>query len=1024
MKKLTVKNILLLAMYAFIAAVLIAGNIVYFIFQGAVALHLLGTGMKVDSEKAQETLAKGDELVQKIESEGIVLLKNDNQALPIKFDDKYNVNLFGVGSTDNGFTYSGEGSGESCVVAEDITENGVVKFAKNRVTLREGLESSGFVINADLLKKYNDGNPAPSFYNDNDGVLAAAKKFSSTAIVTISRRTGENKSPSELLDPKYDSLQLTAAEVAMVDYVKENFDKTIVLINSTNTLETGFLNDDRIDAALSVGATGQSGTKAIGKVLRGEVNPSGKTTETAPYDTTADPTFVNAVRTQGGNNQIFYAEDIYIGYKWYETADREGYFDGVDNEYGKGYDGVVQYLFGYGLSYTAFSWKLKSVKMQSGGTDEITLTDADGKLPDAPTVIPHRKTGITVTVEVKNNGDTAGKDVVQVYYEAPYYRGEIEKSYVNLVGFEKTNLIQPKETDEVEITFDVYDMASYDCYDKNGNGKKGWELDPGVYNIKIMRTAHHPSEVEDVRFEVPEFGTDGKRRGYVYYFDPDTNGYVKNRFTGDDAEAGMPIDANQNESNPDKRRVTYLSRADFAGTFPKIKPANIDKNVLAAANSYYYKGYDEAEKQNSLAMPKTGRTDGEMLYLYTRPDGSKASADELKRRSGIVPNEGLIMELGSDYNSEKWDMLLSQLDTSEIEDLVAAAGFGTMAMSSIGKPKFNDLDGPSGFNLKMASLLDASSLAFTGFPSNSVLACTWNKRLAYEMGFNEGDEAPVMGGINGWYAPTVNLQRTPYNTRNYEAYSEDGVLSGYMGAWLIKGASDNGLTCYLKHFALSEPGYNPNDLNTWLTEQNLRENYLKAFEICVKDGGANAVMSAFNRVGAVSATNSYALLTQVLRNEWKFRGSVVTDYNSGDVNSHVRSGNDLHLLPPNNAKQSWLDKFSSADVTVGIQAVKNTVYTYCNTYYAAKTYNPEADKGLAEMEDPFNWITLVIIILDVLCVAAIAFGVFMLFKPKKQTAVNGPSGDDGNKGGDGADAPPQDGEESASLKENDGEKPE
>ena len=171
-----------------------------------------------------------------------------------------------------------------------------------------------------------------------------------------------------------------------------------------------------------------------------------------------------------------------------------------------------------------------------------------------------------------------------------------------------------------------------------------------------------------------------------------------------------------------------------------------------------------------------------------------------------------------------------------------------------------------------------------------------------------------MGGINGWYAPTVNLHRSPYNTRNYEAYSEDGVLSGYMGASLIKGAKNNGLTCYLKHLALSEPGYNPNYLNTWLTEQNLRENYLKAFEICVKDGGANAVMSAFNSVGAVSACNSYALLTQVLRNEWGFRGAVVTDYNFGDVNNQVRSGNDLHLLPPQNSKQNWLDKFSSAEI--------------------------------------------------------------------------------------------------------------
>ena len=188
-----------------------------------------------------------------------------------------------------------------------------------------------------------------------------------------------------------------------------------------------------------------------------------------------------------------------------------------------------------------------------------------------------------------------------------------------------------------------------------------------------------------------------------------------------------------------------------------------------------------------------------------------------------------------------------------------------------------------------------------------------------------------------------------------------------MGASLIKGAKNNGLTCYLKHLALSEPGYNPNYLNTWLTEQNLRENYLKAFEICVKDGGANAVMSAFNSVGAVSACNSYALLTQVLRNEWGFRGAVVTDYNFGDVNNQVRSGNDLHLLPPQNSKQNWLDKFSSADVTVGKTAVKNAVYSYCNTYYTAKSYNPDADMGMGKMSEKFNWVTLLLVILDILC---------------------------------------------------------
>ncbi len=985
--KFTVKKILLLVMYAVIVAALIVGNCIYAAHAGEIAAHITGSGIKVDTDKAQAALAKGDELVQKIGDEGIVLLENKNKTLPLKMpaNGKYKVNLFGVGSTADGWTYSGEGSGASTIISEDIMENGTVKFKRNRVTLQEGLESAGFEINTELLSSYASGNPNGNFYSGNSSVLDSAKRFSDTAIVTISRLTGENKSIEELKDPKYDSLWLTDNEKAMVEYVSANFGTVIVLINSTNTMEMGFLKDARIDAALNVGATGQSGTKSIGKILSGKISPSGKTASTAPYDTKDDPTYVNAVKSHGGNNQIFYAEDIYVGYKWFETADKTGYFNSRTNAYGTGYDAVVQYPFGYGLSYTDFKWSLKEVNMEVNGGEAQPL--------EVGGVIPHRKTKINITVTVENTGDCDAKDVVQVYYEAPYYNGEIEKSYVKLVGFAKTDTVKAGESDDVTVSFDVYDMASYDCYDKNNNGVSGWELDPGDYHIKIMDSAHVASGIEDITLNVPEFGEEGARRGYVYRFDPESNGYVKNRFTGDSAEAGMPIDGNQNGTG----NVVYLSRADFEGTFPKQKPTNLSAATLAAANAYYYKGYDEAEKSGSLDMPVTDKKDGELLYLYTLEGGGKASKNDLERHGAtIVPNEELIMELGSNYKSEKWEQLLSQLTADEIQHIVAAAGFGTQAAESVGKPKFVDFDGPSGFNRKMASILEANAFAWTAFPSNSVLACTWNTELAYEMGFNEGDEAPVMGGINGWYAPTVNLQRTPYNTRNYEAYSEDGVLSGYMGAAVIKGAKNNGLTCYLKHLALSEPGYNPNYLNTWLTEQNFRENYLKAFEICVKDGGANAVMSAFNSIGAVYASNSYALLTQVLRNEWGFRGCVVTDYNFGQVNDQVRSGNDLHLLPPGNAEQQWLDKFSSADMTAGKLAVKNAIYSYCNTYYTAKTYNPELDLGMSEIDKPFNWPLMLLIILDVLCGAAVAFGVITLFIPLRGKSKAVSSNENGN----------------------------
>lgn len=976
MKKIKKRSIVFLCLFGLLIAALFAGNIVCVLNAGAITQHLSGSGIKVDSDKAQATLSKGDELVGKIADEGIVLLKN-NGVLPLKKGaGKYKINLFGVGSTADGFTYSGIGSGASTIVAEDIIEDGNVKFKRNRVSLREGLEASGFEVNADLLASYANGNTTTA-------LMDAAKTFSDTAIVTISRHTGENVSTQELLDPTKDSIILTNAERSMVDYVAANFDKVIILFNSTNTMEMGFLDAEGIDAALNVGACGQSGTKSIGRILTGEVNPSGKTTFTAPYDTTKDPTYVNAIRTAGGNNQIFYAEDIYMGYKWYETAYadkvkiKNNGSDYLDFSTEENYRKIVQYPFGYGLSYSDFDWALKGVTWEVNKGEAVAMP-SDG-------VITHRKTRINVTVEVHNNGPYAGKDVVQIYSQAPYYDGEIEKPHVSLIGYEKTELIPSGDSDEVTVSFDVYDMASYDCYDKNNNGVTGWELDPGDYRIRVMDSAHDASDIDDIVVSVPDFGDENARKGYVYRFDPTSNGYVKNRFTGEDAEGGMPIDANMNETDESKKHVKYFSRADFNGTFPRVKPTNHAASVLANANAYYYQGYDEAEKNNSLALPEHSRTEGEMLYLYTLEGGGKATVKDLQRTGAkIVANEELIMQLGADYKHEKWATLISQLTPDEIRDIVAAAGFGTIEAESIGKPKLTDFDGPSGFNRKMASLLESSSFAWTAFPAESVLACSWNKRLAYEMGFNMGDEAPVMGGITGLYAPTVNLQRTPYNTRNYEAYSEDGVLSGYMGAAMINGATDNGLTCYLKHLALSEPGYNPNYLNTWLTEQNFRENYLKAFEIAVKQGGANGVMSAFNRIGAVDACNSYALLTQVLRGEWGFRGAVVTDYNMGDVNNQVRSGNDLHLLPPGNSKQNWLDKYSSADMTAGQLAVKNTLYSYCNTYYRAKTYNPDAKIGVTEQDDVFAWWVPVLVTCDVLVAGCAAWYVIALFKPQSK----------------------------------------
>ncbi len=982
-------NIIMLIVCAVLVAGLIAGDVVCWYFFDEINNHLVGMGVQVDADKATEALAEGDALVQKIEEEGIVLLEN-NGALPIKTNGSYNVNVFGTGGTDDGFSYTSDrGSAVATILPED-TE----KFKKTRVTLTEGLEASGFRVNDGLLAEYEDGNPDASFYAGGS-VLDAARSWSDTAIVVISRITGENASASELLDPAFadGSLWLNDEERAMLDYVRTTYGTVIVIINSSNTMEMGFTELEGVDAALSVGYVGQSGTKAIGRVLSGAVTPSGHLAATAPYDTTQDPTYANAVRTGGGDNQIHYTENIYVGYKWYETAFAEkfafssGNYD-FDFSTEDGYREVVQYPFGYGLSYTSFEWELGDVTFTVDGYSEPL--PADGTLFD-------RDTTVSVDVTVSNTGNYPGKDVVQLYFAAPYYEGEIEKSAINLAAFAKTDTLYPLGYDvpdgedaanypnsqTLTLTFDIYDMASYDCYDKNGNGFKGWELDPGDYAVKLMHNAHDASEISDVVIKVPVTDED-TGRGYIYRFDPDTNGYVKNRFTGDDAEAGVPIDG-----SAFGEEVKYLTRSDLAGSFPTTKTPNRPAGSLTSAHEWYYTGWDD---DPSLVRPELGRTEGEMLHLYTREDGTPATAAELSGTQGtkLVANEQLIMTLGANYDAPEWKTLLTQLTMDEINLITGSAGFGTKEAASIGKPRLLDFDGPSGFNSKITQ--SSSDTAWTGYPAASVLAQTWNVELAYEMGFALGAEAKVTGGMTGIYAPTVNLHRTPYNTRNYEAYGEDPVISGYMAANMITGARNNGLTCWLKHFALSEAGWNPNYVDTWLTEQDLRENYLKPFEIAVKDADANAVMSAFNRVGAVDCVNSYALLTKVLRDEWKFEGAVVTDYNMGELRKHIRSGNDLHLTPNENTPQT-LDELNDVDVYCGVTGVKNALFTYCNTYYAAKTFDPDAEMTLATFDEPFAWWVLLLVILNVLAVLGLGYNVFRMFRPRRSKEKN-PSPDD------------------------------
>lgn len=888
-------------------------------------------------------------------------MKNQDNALPLETKD---LNVFGWSSTEQGFLLSGIGSGSS-TISDD-----------KKVSLLNGLEKDGFNINQDLVKFYNDydsstfsfatGNSKrmnliePSISEYSDELIDGARNFSDTALVVISRVAGENvgeipttqkKSHGQAEDKTRNYLHISKEEEQLLNMVEDNFDNVVVIINSTNAMELGFLNDANIDAALNVGVTGQSGALAIGKVLDGTVNPSGHLTDTFAYDYTKEPSFQNYIRN--GNN-IQYLENIYFGYKWYETADVQGYFNNESNEYGDGYEAMVQYPFGYGLSYTTFKWKLTNSSIKDAAT-----IDKDAK--------------IELTFSCTNTGDVAGKDVMEIFYTAPYIKNGIEKSAVNLIDFIKTDTIEPGETESnLTVTLDLYDMASFDSYDKNNNGKTTWELDAGDYQIKFMDDSHNLKKMNQnvLNFKLASTIT--------YDTDPVTGTEVTDLFTGDDAYSGVPLDGSTAYKNP----LPYLSRSDFNSTFPTAS-GDVISSEISKANNYTATEYEQTE------MPVTDTVDGEPLLLVTKENGSKATEAELKGEgnASLVYNKELLTTIGNNYDVPELDQLINQMNTTELAKLVEDSGFQTKAIESIGKPKLDEFDGPAGFNTTTQTG-DKNTGTWTAFPNETLLGQTWSKAIANAMGINMAQEGQATN-LSGWYAPGVNLHRTAFNARNYEYYSEDPVLSGFMAANVIEGAKANGLHCYLKHFSLSEPGVNARNLNTWLTEQNYRENYLKPFEIAVKKGGANAIMSAFNSVGGVWAGANYAQNVQILRNEWGFRGTVITDWSDGSGNMNcqmgIRAGNDMWLNPNDGHNSSKLDMSNPTNVYCAKIAAKNIVYTFANTYaYADQKGNA---KDSADVTAGASVSTVYWIFAGIDAFFAIGLGVwafFVFWNPKKK----------------------------------------
>lgn len=845
---------------------------------------------KPDYKSKEETLREANKLNEKIAGEGFVLLKNNDNVLPLK--NKNNISVFGKNSVN--LVYGGSGSGGST--------------SADTVGLYDSLKKAGFNVNNELEKFYRSSDSgsgrdrSPSMGTILSGlrigetpikaypqnVKSSYDSFNDAAIVIISRIGGEGFDlPRTMVDRSGNKiegarskdshyLELDQNETDLLKEVTDNFDNVIVVINSNSALELGFLDDpahyaysSKIKGAVWIGSPGNSGINALGKILNGEITPSGRTVDTYARDFSKDPTwnnFSNNLKadgnryTQGGKGTdsyfVDYEEGIYVGYRYYETrghTDNEGW-----------YKNNVVYPFGYGLSYTDFKWEIES--------------SSNVKIKDASDIV-------TIKVKVTNTGDVAGKDVVQLYHTSPYVDGQIEKSHVVLSDFAKTRELNPGESEVVELQVQAYDMASYDYNDANKNGFKGYELDAGVYELKVMRNAH--DLFESVKYEIDQtikIETDTK-----------TKNKVENRF--DDVSEGLD---------------TVLSRSDWENTWPTM-PTNEDREVSKEFLSKISYTHDDKKDKpwTTTKMPQ-------------------------HNMSEILSPIQLYDLIGKDYDDPMWDELLDYVTIDQMRNLIGTGNFNTSFISNIGKPKTIDPDGPSGFTNFMG---DPSVYGTAFYASETVIGSTWSVDLAYQMGVMIGNEG-IWGNqrgdktpYSGWYAPAVNLHRSPFSGRNWEYYSEDSFLSGILGAHVVQGAKSKGVYTYVKHFAVNDQETNRsnNGLLTWIDEQAMREVYLRPFEIIVKVGGTTAMMSSFNRLGTVWAGGSYELLTEVLRNEWGFRGMVITDYSVllkyMNADQMIRAGGDLNLTQDGKPSST----ITATQISSMRKATKNILYTVANS---------------------------------------------------------------------------------------------
>ena len=844
-----------------------------------------------DYASIDEAHEAGQQLSISIAEEGFVLLKNENNALPLTRNER-NVTTFGFRSTN--IQRGGGGSGSGTVGAAN---DAYYKIAP--ATLEGSLTDAGFKLNQKILNLYKSFGTSLTLEIDpdryiSDSMIATYGAYSDAAIVVLGRSGMEG---GDLLlrdvvghsNPEDHELQLTDNEVKTIKHVKKYFNKVIVLINSSSAMQIDDLNAPKtadnlgVDAIIHVGHVGNDGIAAVGKILTGEVNPSGRTVDTWASEFDKIPAIANfGDNTHNGVDNDFYLqdgtrltyssleyrEDIYMGYRYYETVhdDLNKENAGSGDEW---YEKNVEFPFGYGLSYTEFEWQLDNVK--------------------ANDVISAANQTVTMRVRVKNVGNYAGKDVVEIYAHTPYKQFGIEKASQVLVGFAKTKLLQQGESDIVTIQFVAQDMASFDYNDANGNGFVGYELEAGDYVISARRNSNTPvldvtrSIAKEIKCETDY--TTGEKINAVL---SQNSGQWAEYNTVNGSLAG-----------------NLLSRTEITGEKSLPKASTKEDRTISQAQFQWFEerayGVNEGLSYKDKATdPWYVKNDG-IPTSWTQADSHKSNFSDvtikLKDMAGIPYTELKIQNgkvvVGNTEGDKKWEAFLNQLTWEEMRNLLDAGKtsyfnekqnpvYFNSLTKSIEVGRFTQNDGPQ-------QLKGYKGPRGTYWVGNVTIASTWNTELIEEQGRMYGNES-ILIGIPGVYAPSMNMHRSPFGGRNFEYCSEDGLLAGKIAAAHVRGVVSKGAIVFIKHLFLNDQEYDRatnGGISTFVTEQAAREIYLKPFELCIKEGHANGIMASFNRVGNVPAATNTALFNEIIRGQFGFRGYVMTDAWTDSSYSHM-----------------------------------------------------------------------------------------------------------------------------------------